>query len=217
MVDVPGQRVTTWRRWPRATSSVAMLVITSPVGATSGAKWGHRTRRFTARASASPRPDGRPRPSAFGGLRPTGSCRRARARRRTSAVAIGPRRSRVSNMAVGPTRDVVRVDQQPGVADDLGQRGGVRRDHRATVAHGLEHRQAEPLVPGRERQRGRVARTASRGRRVGTCPSRRTRSRRPSASTRSSTAALHRVRPVGEHEQRVGTLGGQPPRTPARA
>ena len=39
--------VTTWSRWPRPTSSTAMLVITSPVGATSGAKCGQRTRMFT--------------------------------------------------------------------------------------------------------------------------------------------------------------------------
>ena len=41
-----GSAVTTCSSWPRSASSTTMRVITSPVGAGSGAKWGQRTTSF---------------------------------------------------------------------------------------------------------------------------------------------------------------------------
>ena len=46
-----GSEVTMCIRCPRAARASATAVITSPVGATSGAKWGQRMSRFTARPS----------------------------------------------------------------------------------------------------------------------------------------------------------------------
>ena len=46
-------------------------------------------------------------------------------------------------------------DQQPGVADDLGQRGRVGRDDRAAARHGLERREPEALVARRQRAQRR--------------------------------------------------------------
>src|ERR687898_1883594 len=51
-------------------------------------------------------------------------------------------------------RPVERVDQQGGVAGDLGQAGAVAGQHRDAVGHGLQHRQPEPLVEAGEGEAG---------------------------------------------------------------
>ena len=104
---------------------------------------------------------------------------------------------------VGPGRDVARRDEHARVADDLGQRGRVRRDDRAAPGHRLERGQPEALVARRERahRRPAVERVERRLRRPG-----------PSRRIRGTVEPGHRE-PAGrsrEHERelRVGRGGG---------
>ena len=124
-----------------------MLVMTSPVGATSGAKWGAMTMSFTGAGqhlAVGPPAGPRPRPPALN------CAARARPGGDQPGVVLvvveQPEQSR------GPGRRVVGVDEHAGVADHLGQGGGVGGDHRAAPGHGLDDRGAEALEPGREAQ-----------------------------------------------------------------
>ena len=54
---------------------------------------------------------------------------------------------------VGERVGVIRVREQRGVAAHLRERSPVRGDDRGAARHGLERRQAEALVDGRQRQR----------------------------------------------------------------
>ena len=63
----------------------------------------------------------------------------------------GRRRPRRSMSAAVQAATSPGRDEHPGVADDLGERGRVGRDHRAAARHRLERREPEALVPRRER------------------------------------------------------------------
>ncbi len=94
-VLVPGQRGDDVEPVAPGASSVAMLVMTSPVGARSGAKCGQRTRRFTGPYRrvrlGTPGSSARPSSSTRTARRATGRPRRAgRARRRRSAASAWP-------------------------------------------------------------------------------------------------------------------------------
>ena len=108
--------------------------------------------------------------------RAAGSTRRARARSpatRTRRAGRGRGRrariavvSSVSTRSSAPAEPVVvgRLDEQRGVARDLGDRAGARRDDGHVGAHRLEQREAEALVDRRVREhRRRVEQRAAAG------------------------------------------------------
>ena len=79
-------------------------------------------------------------------------------RRRQHRVASSTRSS-----APARPRDIGRIDQDAGVADDLRERAAVRGDDRDAERHRLEHRQAEALVERRQHeQRGSCVELARR-------------------------------------------------------
>ena len=72
----------------------------------------------------------------------------SRSRSRSSLAAVDQR--------LGERSASSGVDEQPGVADGLGQRAGGRGDDRRPARHRLEARQAEALVARRHRERART-------------------------------------------------------------
>ena len=206
--------VTTCSRGPGPTSSVAMLVMTSPVGATSGAKCGQRTSEVHGAASSSVRralrpPIGSASSDAVGRAAP--GERRRRAARPASASALRARRRRSSSRGHGrrPTRRGRRDRQQAaGVADHLGQGAGVgRRAPGVPRLMASSTGQAEPLVARRERHGdgARARRPARRAAGSGRCagPGR----PGPCRAIWSRDVLLGRALAAGEHERDVGLAG----------
>ena len=191
VVRYQGSAVTTCSSWPRAASSATMRVITSPVGAVSGAKCGHRTAsRSGRRGSAAARSPAARRH----GRRSSSAARRAPRRERAGPrpaggderVAVG---AATSSRASRPGVERRAAGAAPASPTTSGSAVAVAADHRRAERHRLEHGRAEALVAAREHQRvghrSSPSRSAS-----GTRPGRITRS----PSSRRSIARRRRPR-----------------------
>ncbi len=108
-------------------------------------------------------------------------------------------------IAAAIARGVEGVEQQRGVAGDLGQRGGVRAGDRHAARHRLEHRQPEALVQRREHERRPPAPTAPRARRRPTASRASARRRRSRAPAR----ALAQLAPRARSGSRASTSSGR--------
>ena len=129
--------------------SCAIWVMTSPVGATSGAKCGHRTSRCITSRARSHASTSRPADAA-------GAHARTRSRPRATSSSRRSSIDRAGALDPAATSPVVDGTSSPARADDGGQGGGVGGDDRAPPRHRLEHRQARPPRTRREGARHRA-------------------------------------------------------------